>query len=210
MKKTAAAGVRMTRGVRRTQITDAALRIIARRGARALTTAALAQEVGISEANLYRHFKNKEEILAETVERIGADLGENLESAFRSSASPLARLKKVFQLHLEYIEKNEGIPRLGFSEEMHIGNKELGEKLLRTITAYLERLEALIREGKKAGLINKAVDPSSSALTIVGMIQVLIFLWSLGGFSFSLVAKGAKMWENFEACIKASGASSAE
>ncbi|MEW5745610.1 MAG: TetR/AcrR family transcriptional regulator [Nitrospirota bacterium] len=193
----------MARGVRRAQIAEAALRIIAQRGVRALTTAALAEEVGISEANLYRHFKNKEEILAETVERIGAGLRENLESAFRSSASPLARLKKVFQLHLEYIEKNEGIPRLGFSEEMHIGSKELGEKLLGTITAYRERLEALIKEGKKAGLIKKDIEPHASALMVIGMIQVTIFLWSLSGFSFPLMAEGMKMWDNYERCIKA-------
>lgn len=193
----------MARGVRRAQIAEAALRIIAQRGVRALTTAALAEEVGISEANLYRHFKNKEEILAETVERIGAGLRENLEAAFRSSASPLARLKKVFQLHLEYIEKNEGIPRLGFSEEMHIGSKELGEKLLGTITAYRERLEALIKEGKKAGLIKKDIEPHASALMVIGMIQVMIFLWSLSGFSFPLMAEGMKMWDNYERCIKA-------
>ncbi|HDH53599.1 MAG TPA: TetR/AcrR family transcriptional regulator, partial [Nitrospirae bacterium] len=60
MKKTAK---KFDRKTRRAQIVQAALRIIGSRGVGALTTAAIAKEVGISEANLYRHFENKEEIL---------------------------------------------------------------------------------------------------------------------------------------------------
>lgn len=47
-----------------------------------LTVAAIAHEVGMSEANLYRHFVDKQEILLETVERIGEGLRGNLEKAF--------------------------------------------------------------------------------------------------------------------------------
>jgi len=43
-------------------VVEAALKLIGEHGMSALTTAALAKEVGMSEANIYRHFRNKEEI----------------------------------------------------------------------------------------------------------------------------------------------------
>ena len=97
---------KFTKDVRREQIVQAALRIIAQSGVGCLTTAAIAKEVGTSEANLYRHFENKGEILSETVQSIGDGLMRNLENAFRISASSLAGLRRVYMFHLDYIEKN--------------------------------------------------------------------------------------------------------
>lgn len=193
---------RLSGDIRRDQIVEAALRIIARGGIKSLTTAAIAEEVGISEANLYRHFNSKDEILQGTVEKIGEGLLRNLDIISEMSEnSPLLRLKRLFMLHLEYIEKNEGIPRLIFSEEMHIGNKKLKERLLKTIQLYSARLESLIKEGQKAGLIKKEIGNPSAAMIFIGMIQILTMKWSLSGFSFSLVDEGMKLWRDFEKCL---------
>ena len=192
--------------IRRGQISRAALRIIARVGVRGLTTSSIAQEVGISEANIYRHFRNKDEILSVTVEEIGNGLRRNFENVLKTNAadSPLKKLRRAFLLHLDYIEKNGGIPRLVFSDEMHIGNEELKQKLLQSITVYASTLEGLIREGKKLGTIRSNIDPKSSAFMLIGMVQITTLRWSLGGFSFSLVTEGMKLWENYEKCIKTS------
>lgn len=195
-------GSRLSGDIRRDQIVEAALRIIAMGGIKSLTTAAIAEEVGISEANLYRHFNSKDEILQGAVEKIGEGLLRNLDIISEMSGnSPLLRLKRLFMLHLEYIEKNEGIPRLIFSEEMHIGNKKLKERLLKTIQLYSARLESLIKEGQKAGLIKKKIENPSAAMIFIGMIQILTMKWSLSGFSFSLVDEGMKLWRDFEKCL---------
>lgn len=190
--------------VRRDQIAQAALRIIAKSGVSGLTTSALAKEAGISEANLYRHFKGKDEIIALTVEKIGEGLQGNLDQVFsmKTDESSLKKLKKVFILHLNYIEKNEGIPRLIYSEEIHIGNRELKQKLLDSINSYSARLELLIKEAQKAGLIWKEINPKASALMLIGMVQVTVLRWSLSGFSFKLADEGMKLWKNFEKSMK--------
>lgn len=200
--ETIKSGSRLSRDIRREQIVDSALKIISKRGVKSLTTAAIAKEVGISEANLYRHFNSKDEILQSTVEKIREGLLRNLDLvSVMTNASPLERLKRLFILHLDYIEKNEGIPRLVFSEEMHIGNESIKERLLNTIGLYSARLESLIKEGQGAGLIKKDLESSSSALMFVGMIQILTMKWSLSDFSFSLVDEGMKLWRNFEKCL---------
>lgn len=188
--------------VRREQITQAALDIIASDGVKGLTTSAIAGRVGISGANLYRHFQNKNEILNSVVAKIGADLLQNLR-AVRDAApeDPLLKLTKLVRRHLEYTQNNKGIPRLVFSEEMHITNVPLKEKLVRVINSYTQEISSLIREGQEAGIIKQNMEPQALALTIVGLIQVTVLKWSLNGFSFSPVDQGMKLWKNLERCI---------
>lgn len=188
--------------VRREQITQAALDIIASDGVKGLTTSAIAGRVGISGANLYRHFQNKNEILNSVVAKIGSDLLQNLR-AVRGEApeDPLLKLTKLVRRHLEYTQNNKGIPRLVFSEEMHITNVPLKEKLVRVINSYTQEISSLIREGQEAGIIKQNMEPQALALTIVGLIQVTVLKWSLNGFSFSPVDQGMKLWKNLERCI---------
>lgn len=195
---------KVSKDIRRDQIAQAALRIIARKGASGLTTAAIAEQAGISEANIYRHFRSKNEILSVTVEKIGEGLKRNIENVLKINSvdSPLKKLKKVFMLHLDYIEKNEGIPRLVFSDEMHLGNEELKQKLLQSISSYCAALESLIKEGQKTGIIINDINPKVSAVMFIGMVQVTALRWSLSSFSFPLVTEGMKLWENYEKCIK--------
>jgi len=197
VKKTAK---KLDRETRRRQIVRAALGIIGSRGVGALTTAAIARKVGMSEANLYRHFENKEEILHAMTEEIGAGLQENLGAV--TAASPVARLRMIYKLHLEYIEKNDGIPRLVFSDQLHMGESRIRKRLLGKIDSYALKLSEIIREGQKGGLIRKDLNPEAASLILIGMVQITTLKWSLSGFSFSLVDEGMKLWKNYERGLK--------
>lgn len=189
--------------IRREQIVSATLKVIAEKGVRGLTTAVIAKEAGISEGNLYRHFRSKEEILSATVEKISEGLKQNLGKVFEASSAdtPRAKLKKIYLLHLDYIERNEGIPRLIFSEEIHLGNDALKQKLLHAINSYSKRLEVLIKDGQKNKSIKKGINPKAAAFMMIGMVQVTVVRWSLSGLGFSLVNEGTKLWRNYEHCI---------
>lgn len=188
--------------VRREQIRQATFNIIANQGVKGLTTSAIAEKVGVSEANLYRHFKNKKDILAHALESIGEGLMKNLRNVSKAKIKdPLKKLKKLFKLHLEYIEANEGIPHFIFSEELHKSNPDLSNKLLNTINTYAQEIESLIKQGKEDGTINKGIDTHAFSFMIIGMIQISTMVWSLNKFSSSLVLDGMKLWDSFEKCM---------
>ncbi len=186
--------------VRRDQIVQATLKIIAQKGVSSLTTSALAREVGISEANLYRHFRNKDEIYMATVSQVREMIGKNMDKALAGSSEPLAVLKHFFSLQIGLMEENSGIPRLMFSEELHV-HQHMREKILETMYAVSEKLAIVIRDGQRSGLIRKDIDALTTVLMFVAMIQGLAFRWSLGGFSFSLSSEGMKAWKNYEKLI---------
>ncbi|GER94022.1 TetR/AcrR family transcriptional regulator [hot springs metagenome] len=195
-------GLRLSRDLRRKQIVEAALTIIANKGVSSLTTASIARKVGISESNLYRHFNSKDEIFQDAVEKIREGLLQNINAvSAMTDADANERLRMLFVFHLDYIEKNKGIPRLIFSEEVHIGNRKLKDRLLSVINLYSAKLESFVKEGQEKGLIKKDIECHAISLMFIGMIQILTMKWSLSGFSFPLVDEGKKLWMNFEKCL---------
>jgi len=192
--------------VRREQIIQATLRIIAQKGVGSLTTSALAREVGISEANLYRHFRSKDEICLATVGQVQEMITQNLANVMAGNTDPVIILRRFFQRQVVMMEENSGIPRLMFSEELHV-HQPMREKILKTMYAVSGKLAALVKEGQKAGSIRKDIEPLTTILMFVAMIQGLAFRWSLGGFSSSLAKEAAKAWRNFERLIAPESAS---
>lgn len=182
----------------------AALKLIGDYGMGGLTTSALAKEVGISEANIYRHFHNKQEILSETIRRIGEGLKHNVEIAMKSPSTPLERLRQIIRLHLHYVQQNPGIPRLLFSDDIHANNSGVKPRLLEIVADYATSLEAIVREGITNGEIRKSLDPRATALTLIGMIQVSIIRWILSDFKLSVENEGLSLWDNYVACISKS------
>lgn len=114
--------------VRQQQITDAALQVIGKKGIAGSTTAEIASVVGISEGNLYRHFKGKEDIIGSVIDKIGRDLASILEVA-ATVDDPVKKLEEIFRRHLAYIEEHVGIPRTIFSEEVLVLNEGLRTKV---------------------------------------------------------------------------------
>ncbi len=190
------------RDARRDQVVAATLKLIGKQGMAGFATASLPREAGMSEANLYRHFKDKQEILSETITRIGQGLSSNVDMVLQSSTDPMDRLRKIFKLHLRYVGQNHGIPRLVFSDEIHAGNTKLRSRLLETISAYAQLLEGVIDEGKQQGSIKSGVDAWATAFTFIGMIQVTILRWVLSGFKLSIEDEGVALWDNFESCTR--------
>lgn len=118
----------------------------------------------------------------------------------RAAAVPRDVLKYFFSLQVELMEENSGIPRLMFSEELHVHQK-MREKILATMYTVSRKLAAVLKDGQKAGSVRKDIDPLTTVLMFVAMIQGLAFRWSLGGFSFSLQAEGLKTWKNYAKLI---------
>ncbi|MBN1664943.1 MAG: TetR/AcrR family transcriptional regulator [Deltaproteobacteria bacterium] len=188
--------------VRREQIKQATFNILANQGVKGFTISSIAEKVGVSEANLYRHFKNKKEILAYAVESIGEGLQQNLKNIKNSrTTNPVKQLKRLFRLHLEYIEANEGIPHLVFSEELHKGNPDMRNKLLNAINAYAREIELLMKQGQEDGSILKGIDTHAFSFALIGMVQISTIMWLLNNFSSSLALDGMKLWNSFEDCM---------
>ena len=81
--------------IRREQIAEAALELLASRGLRAVSVAAVARRVGLVPSGIYRHFKSKDEILQAVLDLLRQRILDNVEAARAEHADPLLRLRLV-------------------------------------------------------------------------------------------------------------------
>ena len=192
--------IRETTEVRQLQITEAALQIIGQKGMSGATTAEIASVVGISEGNIYRHFKNKEEIYISVIEKIGKDL-ESLLDAVSEINDPLQKLAKIFKRHLTYIEEHIGIPRIIFSEEVLVLNKNLRTKVIHSISQYSSGICSIISQAQEAGIVNRKLDPGAVTSMFIGTINFTAIQWVMNDFSPALTAEAEILWGTFQAAV---------
>jgi AcrR family transcriptional regulator len=162
---------------KRTEIADAALRLIGTRGITELTMANLAAELGVTSGSFFRHFKSRDEILVEVARRVA----ELVEATFPDpDLPPLERLERLFRARTEVLGRQSGIARLIFSEQF---TKALPPEAVAHIHGVVKRtraclLEAL-REAAEAGQIRRDIPPEDLLLPVIGTLQHLGFLTAL-------------------------------
>jgi TetR/AcrR family transcriptional regulator, fatty acid metabolism regulator protein len=192
---------RETTEIRKQQITDAALHIIGNKGIQGATIAEIASEVGISEGNIYRHFRNKEEILTSVIGKIGEDLWRILTSV-QDTCDPLQRMAEIFQCHLAYAKNNKGVPRTLFSEEVMVIQESLREEVKNRLTTYFKGVCETIREGQKLGSIMSELKPEAVTSMFIGTINFTVIRWTLNNFQLDMEAEGKVLWETIMKSIE--------
>jgi AcrR family transcriptional regulator len=178
--------VRKSAAVRRQDIIDAAMEIIRHHGTQKLTTRALAQAVGIAQPTLFLHFGNKTQVLIELVDTIQGRLQEGLRGLDLDRLDPLARLRAVIRFQLGFIQRQPGIPRLLFSEELQTGDPAFRARMEALVGFFLQFLTGLLRAARDAGQIRADIEPESHACLLLASIQGLSFRWILSHQRFVL------------------------
>jgi len=190
-----------TTEVRKEQIVKAAIEIIGADGVQCLTTARIAREVGISEANLYRHFKNKDAIITALIDNVEDTLTGNVKRVRAEGIPAIEKMERIFKLHIEYIQENRGIPRIVLSSEV-LFVRGLQKRLLSFLNRYTKALASVIEEGAKDGSIRPNVSAEAKAAMFIGLIQFNALKWLFSGFKYSLVEKSDKLWKSYRKNIE--------
>ncbi len=186
---------------RKEQIVFTALQISSEEGVKNLTMKNIAGRIGISDAALYRHFKNKQEIMLGMIETIGRNLTSNISNAVANIENPVDKLKEILHMHLSYIEKNKGIPRLIFSEEVHQNDPVLRKSVLKMVNHYLDLIRGILLRAKDSGQVKSDIDIEATAIAFLGLVQATAFIWSLSEFEFSISERVPVLWQAFAESI---------
>lgn len=107
-----------------------------------ITTAALAKEVGVSEAALYRHFPSKAKMFEGLITFIEETLFSRITRILDDEPSAQKRCEKILTLVLAFAERNPGMTRLMTGDAL-AGETE---RLRVRISQLFDRLEAQIKQ----------------------------------------------------------------
>ncbi len=184
-------------GVRRQQIAEAALDLVAARGISRLSLAAVARRVGLVPSGIYRHFKNKDEILLAVLDRIEARMSANVEAASEETPDPVDRLRSLLMRHVRFIREGRAIPRIIFSDDFHSGHPERKTRVEKIFKNYLERIGGFVRQGQDEGRIRGELDPGTIAMMFLGIVVPAGILWHVTEGGFDVTKHAERAWQVF-------------
>ncbi|MAZ86280.1 MAG: nucleoid occlusion factor SlmA [Cellvibrionaceae bacterium] len=124
-------------------------------GAR-ITTAALAKEVGVSEAALYRHFPSKSKMFEGLIEFIEETIFSRIALITADETSALTRCNKILFLLLTFTERNPGITRILTGDAL-TGETE---RLRARVAQLFDRLETQIKQILREAEIREGIRPT--------------------------------------------------
>lgn len=181
--------------VRQQQIVDAAAILIFKFGSEHLTVKRIAEEVGISEAAIYRHFKSKKSILSFLLTHIEEVLLRDISpKAVANEPVTLEVIEKTIRTHFSTIGMRKGISFQVIAEIISLGDRALNKQASQTIDKYICRLQELLTDGVRDGAVRQDIDLEASATLLFALIQGLVNIWSLSSGSVKLIEKFTSLW----------------
>ncbi len=189
--------------VRKEQIVQAALSLVAAKGVSSLSMAALANLVGLGVSSLYRHFTSKDQVLDAVISLLRERLLGNVRRAVETAATPREQLRHLLEMHMRLILEYQAIPRLFFSGELYAGHQERREALCGVVEGYLAEVAGILRRGQEEGAFRPDLDLEAAAVVFLGLIQPPAILWHLTDGKFDVGRQLEKAWPLFLAAIEA-------
>lgn len=118
-----------------------------------ITTATLAEKVGVSEAALYRHFPSKARMFEGLISFIDSTLFSRINRIISEESSVLSQCEKILFLTLTFAEKNPGITRVLNGDALSGETGRLREQVSQIYERLETQLKQLVREAElKEGL----------------------------------------------------------
>ena len=188
--------------IRREQIAQAALSVVAGKGMRGLSIAAVARVVGLVPSALYRHFASKDAILEAVLDLISERLTDHVTAVTLAHPDALSRLRDLQGRHMELIRSSHAIPRIVFSEDAYDGNRRHRAKVVALVTRYLARVAEIVRHGQLRGEIRPDLDPEAVAVLFLGLVQPPALLWQVSRGTLDLTKYSDQTWRVFSEAIR--------
>jgi AcrR family transcriptional regulator len=176
--------------------------LIGEKGIQNFTIKNLASKMSFSEPAIYRHFKDKTEILTSLLNYNSEIINTQVDQILDSKDNTLTRFEKILNFKLSHIEKNPSIVMIVFAENAYQNCDRLSEIVAKIMKRRTERMIKLLKEGQKNNEIRNDVNTEQLAKIIQGGIRETILSWKLSGFKTSLSQEGKKLWITIQKLIK--------
>ncbi|MBQ0712834.1 MAG: nucleoid occlusion factor SlmA [Porticoccus sp.] len=182
------------KGSRKQQILQALARMLEATPGGRITTAALAAEVGVSEAALYRHFPSKTKMYEGLIDFIEETLFSRVRVILSEEPDAISRCYRILTLLLTFAERNPGITRLltgdaltGETDRLHIRIQQLFDRLE-------TQLKQVLREAEITENLRPTMTVTSAANMLLALAEGRISQFVRSGFSRRPTEQWQEQW----------------
>lgn len=143
------------------------------------TLRALAENIGISEPAIYRHFQNKETLLLELLSSLFDPWRHAINKLVTASDSIRVKLTKLVKLHIEFLFEKKLNPILFFSEASAPGNEATLQFLQLNLSFLHKQVDQLVSKGIENNEFNVKTNIKAATACIIGLMQSTIIKWTI-------------------------------
>lgn len=155
-------------------------------GIQGLSTREIAKRQGVSEATIFRHYKNKNELIIAVLDYFSQFDNEIFQSTKLKGLNPLGAIQFLISSSVEYYENYPAITSIMQMLDVLRYQPELTDKVKGILYNRFHFIEQLVEEAQIAGEINKNISSESIAYLITGSSREICLRWRIEGMGFSL------------------------
>lgn len=179
---------------RRQQILEALAHMLEASPGSRITTAALAREVGVSEAALYRHFPSKSKMFEGLIEFIEETIFSRIALIMEDEPQALARCHKILHLLLAFCERNPGITRILTGDALTGETERLRARILQLFDRLETQLKQVLREAELREQQRPSIPVGSAANLLLAAAEGRIMQYVRSGFKRRPTEYWAEQW----------------
>ncbi len=161
---------------RYTQILQGAIRAFSRTGFANTKMSDIAGEAGIADGTLYLYVESKKDLL---IKAFGYAMGKIIERVDRELApltDPIERLTKMMEIHFDVLEQDPELA--GFLQfQLRQPDPAIRATIKEPLRVYAGRFEAVIEDGKKAGVFRKSIGTRPMRRVFFGAMDETVSAW---------------------------------
>lgn len=179
--------------LRKAQIVAVILDLADRIGPDRVTTGAVAAEVGVTQAAIFRHFPTKAEMWVAVADHVAGVLTAAWAEALKEAKPPVDQVKALVGAQLDQITAHPAMPMLLFSRELNVENATLRAAFRDRLTTLHGLLMREVIAGQQDNTFVKNVAAADVAVLLTSVIQGVAIRWSLGTRDFVLRDEGLRL-----------------
>jgi len=164
---------------RQKDILSAALNIIATEGTKGLTLKKVSNYVGITDAAIYKHFKNKRHLILCLYDYIRSIIISTISPIVVQKNSAKERISILIDTVIEYLIAHKGVNLILLAESIYHNDEELREAMLSIFQGVGTLIKTLLLAGIATKEFKEELDPDMTAICLIGMIQATLTRYML-------------------------------
>lgn len=175
---------------RQQEIIASAGKLLMEKGVKGLTTKNLAQEMGFSESALYRHFKNKEDIVVLLLNYLASNMKERLDLIFENHNTSEAKLLQLFESQFQFFTQNPHFVVAVLSEGLFDESEKINHAIMNIVHYKMQLIAQIIETGKQNNEFTNQISTHDIVHIIIGSFRLMMLKWKLSKFEIDLVTQG--------------------
>lgn len=181
---------------RRQQILECLAAMLEEAPGSKVTTAALAEKVGVSEAALYRHFPSKTKMFEGLVEFMEHTIFSRIKLIISDIPTAESRCEQIILLLLNFTERNPGITRIMTGDALIGDTARLRTRVIQFFDRLETQLKQLLRDAEHHENLRTKLPANVAANLLLCVVEGKISQFVRSGFKRQPTENWPQQWQS--------------